>query len=80
MTDDPNAFHPIPIRRARADTPHPVARIWHGLKELTAFSGQALLALSELVRPRRDDTDPAPRPRHKRPHPVEKSAPFPVND
>ncbi|MBS0361235.1 MAG: hypothetical protein JSR98_07635 [Proteobacteria bacterium] len=83
MTEDPDALRPVPIPGARPETPHPAARALRGFVELCAIAGQALLALSELVRPRRDDTEPEPKtPQHprKRPHPVEKAAPFPVND
>lgn len=80
MSDDP-ALHPTPIPGASPETPHPVRKAWRGLVELGAVTGQALLALSEIFRTRRDDTDP-PEPPHRshRPHPVERSAPFPIND
>jgi len=78
MTGDPKALRPCPIPGADPLTPHPGRRFWRGLGELAAFAGQALLALSELVRRRPDDTDPPPR--RRRLHPVAKSAPFPIND
>ena len=79
MNDEP-ALRPTPIPGAGPETPHPLRRAWRGLAELAAVSGQALLALSELIRPRRDDTEPRPPHRHGGLHPVEKGASYPIND
>lgn len=78
MIDETTDLHPTPIPGARPDTPHPARRMLHGLAELAAVAGQALLALSEIVHRRRDDVDP---PEHrKRRHPIDKTASFPIND
>jgi len=83
MSEDPQTLHPVPIPGARPEAAHPLQRIWRGVAEVTEATLQALWALSEIFRPRYDDTDPARPPGRRRrrgAHPVEKSAPFPIND
>ena len=81
MSEPSDQSASTPASGLSPETEVPLRRWWHGARELATATGQALLALSELVRPRRDDTDPPPppRPRHRL-HPVEKAAPFPIND
>ena len=86
MGDEPRVTHPVPIREGA----HPLRRAWRGASELAQATLQALLALSEIFRPRYDATDPAhppanppeqrPRRRRRGLHPVQKAAPFPIND
>ena len=83
MSGPPNPHEPLeiaPIPGAQADTRHPLRAVWRGLGELCAFAGQAIGALGDLFRAPPEDVPPKPpKPREKL-RPVEKTAPFPVND
>ena len=64
-----------PTEAARSRRSHPLRRIWRGLGNVALFYGECLIALGDLFFRRGPD-----RPRRRKRHPVEKAAPFPIND
>ncbi|HZZ32459.1 MAG TPA: hypothetical protein VFE10_10750 [Phenylobacterium sp.] len=75
MDQDLNPPIVAPIEGARPETPHPLLRFWRGLGEVALFFGEGALAVADFLFGRR-----TPRPRRRKSHPVEKAAPFPIND
>ncbi|MGZ3403713.1 MAG: hypothetical protein ACXWKN_11340 [Phenylobacterium sp.] len=59
---------------------HPVQAFTRGVGNVGLFLLEAAAAALELFVPPRGEGAPRPPRRSKKPHPVEKSAPFPIND
>jgi hypothetical protein len=75
MDPDPNTPIVATIEGARPEARHPLRRIWRGLGEVALFFAEAAVAVFEVFfRPKPG------RSRRRKPRPVEKAAPFPVND
>lgn len=77
MEPEPHKPEETPSDGAHVEASHPIRGFWRGLGEVAMFFGEGVLAVLEFLtgRPPRP-----PRPRGRKPHPVEKTAPFPIND
>jgi hypothetical protein len=76
--EDPHHLCIAEIPGADPKTRHPVKGFFRGIGNVGLLIFEAAVALLDLFRPL--PSEDKPRKARRRPHPIEKSASFPIND